>query len=567
MAKSKRRRQSPTPDLATTVSPEAQPQTPDVAGTAPPAPAGWCRRALKSRWLPLTTVLLAVAVVNTLTMPALMYPGDNFCPRTAASRWITTGSPGIPYAERALLGQGVLEKRGQYYFENDAKQRFYSKYGIGYTLFYLPPLWIQSVLHGEQEMLHPRHGRSLLVTLNLYHILLALVTSAYLFLLAASYTPRRWIAALFTLLSIYTTFLWYYLRAPALEIYQIPCFAGFGYHFQTFLRAQDERPLRSRRWLHLVAATLYTCLLLLMKSFFVLLLPPIWLFAWCSGQPGIPLWRRPWANLLQRWKPFLLALVLPTALTFACLLISNTIKFGSPLETGYSQWLRADGLPNDHFRLSYFPKALRAVILRPSPSNLLQHYPVLLAALLGWPLFIRKQPREALLWAACSLPPICTLLCFSSFTGEWCYGPRYFVFSAMLLSLPLVYVIDFLARRKAVLLRMLAGTVLLTPLLLSLMLQTYVCSMHYFAWHYLKYDFARHKIPAVTQYFGMKHRAILCRDVALHLKGQRTFPPVAMMRPRVAPADQARFRAQTDALLRHCGQSNYLLLQPAENKR
>lgn len=67
-------------------------------------------------------LLVGIAVFQFVTMPAFFYPGDNSAIRAEAANWVNTGRLGIDYSRRAELG-GMLTERGQYFFENDPKQR------------------------------------------------------------------------------------------------------------------------------------------------------------------------------------------------------------------------------------------------------------------------------------------------------------------------------------------------------------------------------------------------------------------------------------------------------------
>ncbi len=91
----------------------------------------------------LIATLLFYLVVAVITLPGFPYPGDNFVPRIESIQLAQTGAFGIPYSMRSSIA-GLDVPRGQYFFSNDSRQRFYSKYGIAYTLAYLPPVMFES---------------------------------------------------------------------------------------------------------------------------------------------------------------------------------------------------------------------------------------------------------------------------------------------------------------------------------------------------------------------------------------------------------------------------------------
>ena len=118
-----------------------KPAKPPEAAASEEQTASRLPRWMQARWVPLVALLLLVGTVLTVTMPSMIYPGDRNASRMQAINVVTKGELGIPYTDRAMLG-GFLDERGQYFFENDEKERIYSKYGIGYTLFQIPPLLV-----------------------------------------------------------------------------------------------------------------------------------------------------------------------------------------------------------------------------------------------------------------------------------------------------------------------------------------------------------------------------------------------------------------------------------------
>jgi hypothetical protein len=84
----------------------------------------------------LDALMYAIVIgVLVVTMPALFYPGDNFSVRAEGIELLTTGQFGIPFSRRAEL-EALVETRGQYFYENDTRGRFFSKYGVAGCLWF-----------------------------------------------------------------------------------------------------------------------------------------------------------------------------------------------------------------------------------------------------------------------------------------------------------------------------------------------------------------------------------------------------------------------------------------------
>ncbi len=115
----------------------------------------------------LLLLLLAVSLIQILTIPRFYYDGDNYASRAEAINLVNTGQLGIPYEDREELKR-LAHVRGQYFFENDSRNRFFSKYGIGLTLVQLPPVLVEQMLAPELRLL--QRTDSLLLFMNLYHV-------------------------------------------------------------------------------------------------------------------------------------------------------------------------------------------------------------------------------------------------------------------------------------------------------------------------------------------------------------------------------------------------------------
>ena len=145
---------------------------------------------LSSRMLAAVAALLGIALLHFLTMPRFIYPGDSVAIKIEAAHLINTGRVGVDYGEEGVIPEGMIEYRGQYFFENDSKQKRYSKYGLFYTLCMTPPLMLKKMVAGELPYLDDSYQALLLG--NCYYILLTLIYVVYLYKIFSLFNQNRW---------------------------------------------------------------------------------------------------------------------------------------------------------------------------------------------------------------------------------------------------------------------------------------------------------------------------------------------------------------------------------------
>jgi hypothetical protein len=524
------------------------------------------------RWDRSLLVTLAIAgLILFVTMPRMLYPGDRNASRIQAVLLLSRGEMGLPYAERDTLG-GFLEMRGQYFFENDAKQRLYSKYGMGYTLFQLPPLFVEKLYAGDLPIM--AGSKSLVFILNAYHIILALIAAAYLYGLAGMITRRGWLRGAFVLATFFTTFTWNYLRAPAHEILQLVPFVAIYYHLMRFLRARADGQDGFRAcWLQLLVATVFVVILVQMKTFFVMSAAVVAFAAVLAGgrasSPSEPektgSWIASWAsrlrlNLTRHWFRYVLYMGIPALLGIGSLLLFNTIRFGSPLEAGYSQWAPG-GEKMIMFKLSRFPEAVAGYFFGTGNHSVWLHNPLFLFALFGfWRFSRRLQACRMFFFLALGLNV--AAVCFYVTWGDWCYGPRHMMLWAMIGALPVVAFVDWLFDAAGKTLRWPTVAGMLVVLAWSFQMQMNMNAIRYFAFYHLDPVFQQFKQDRIQRYFNNAfHRGFIHADIMAHNAGRRTFPPVAIMTPLIQPQYRPQFTAQLDAILKQLGTSNYYFFE------
>jgi hypothetical protein len=347
----------------------------------------------------LLLTLAITLVVGVVFMPAFLYPGDAYAMRAEARALLTTGSLAVPTME--TLGQ----ETGQYYVENPRDGRMYSKYGVGNSLAFLPPLAVEYLLRGSLPYADPILRLQLL---NGYNVLLSLTLAALLYQTCRKLALPAASCAMFTLACLFASFAWNYLRAQTVEIFQLNLTAA-AFLLLLHLREKPTTRLLGGLWLVMTGM----CLL---RFSFVL---PV---AVVAGAVATLVWRN--RQLLVLHVGCGVGLVLLLALL-------NYIKFGSPLATGYHIWRPDLHTPT----LAQLPEGLWGFLFDPQRSIFL-HFPLLLVAAVAWPGFFRRH--RWFYGTVCGVFVITyvSTAALSSWRGENCYGPRYLLFILPQLALP-----------------------------------------------------------------------------------------------------------------------------------
>ncbi len=532
-------------------------------------------RALESSLRPhrdrrvLATLIFVVAATLWVTQPRLVYRGDPLVVRVAAAHWLETGELGIPFAHRAALGDLVTE-RGQYFYENDTEQRFYSKFGVANTVLFMPPLIAEMLWSGGLAILEPdaewRHWLidytpSLKFFLNAYNLLWAVVIALYLFGLARFFAGAP-VSAAFVLCVVFTTFLWNYLRAQSSEILQVALFVGCVFHLFAFRRSLPaaSRTRNRKVWLHVAAATICAGTLLLTKLYYVILLPWVWIYVAAATvrgdrNAGATGETTDWVERLRAHvKPLAFALVLPTLVLGTAAILAARQKFGAPWMTGYEQW-RVNGDVVARLSLSGLPRALCGFLFD-GDRSVFTHFPPLAVAAIGWRLFWQQARPDARFIASTSVLFLIAISAFDNWKGEWCYGPRYLLFALPAAAIPFVYVLSWLAEHRRTLVGGALGFGLLAVLCLSLKLQLAVNGLPFFARDAIYAStFKKIDCEPATAYFEKRHFGLVHADLMAFRSGERPFPPItAYVRTNTPSSDEIR---RLEAFIRRLLVRNY----------
>jgi hypothetical protein len=246
----------------------------------------------------------------------------------------------------------------------------------------------------------------------------------------------------------------------------------------------------------------------------------------------------PWTKHSKQLSAYLAA---PTLAIVILILAVNYVRFGSPFDTGYRQWCDEQGRPLAYLSANTFFESVPFLVYQVGNANVFIHYPPLLCAVIGWPGFWRRYPRDGRYILLVCVPSFAALSCFSAWRGEWCYGPRYFLPFLIIFSLPMVE----LVRKPIEAVKTWGAPVLAIMLIVSLYslrLQANVNSTHYFVFHYTSSFFGQAKLASVSNYFNnCFHRGVIHGDILEHRYRHRIFFPIREIEKRLPP-DQFEVR-------------------------
>ena len=162
-------------------------------------------------------------------MPKYIYIGDAVSVKNVTKNLIEKRALNVSVDIAEHYGE-----RGEYYFENVQKGKWFVKYGIMNTLMFIPPLLAEKLWTGRIENYHIRNDA---IFQNLYNIILSMMIAYILFSLAGLYSKSRLINFIYVILVFYSTFLWNFLRAQTFEIFQVLFFLLFYYFIIKFRRS------------------------------------------------------------------------------------------------------------------------------------------------------------------------------------------------------------------------------------------------------------------------------------------------------------------------------------------
>ncbi|HBL43439.1 MAG TPA: hypothetical protein DDZ90_08615 [Planctomycetaceae bacterium] len=493
----------------------------------------------KSFWV----MISLVALVLILFQPAIIYQGDAISVRYSTTQLINAGRLDVNPSIAQNFGE-----RGQYFFENEAKEQWYPKYGILNTFLYVPPLLWERSIEGpliEVQKMTAFQRKARVFYLNLYNILISLLIAVYLYLIALNFNHSTKVTAIYVLACLFGTFVWNYLRAQTFEIFQLYFFLGLYYSLLRFKHGKLTGKLKYSRthfWLILV----FCSLLVLEKLVFILLVPIaffwiLWAEILSQSDQNKSFHFRFISALKQYLTAF--AIFLTCLLTLVCW--ANWYRFGGPFTTGYAQWEQ-----ERHF-LSGNPLNGLYGYLFDSQKSIFLYFPLLLFSLFRFRSFLNKYTFEFSFVLIVFLVFYIINSCFINWRGDWCYGPRYLLFVLPLLSLP---VLNLFEPATSLLPRLLKAA-LYCSIFLNVLCQMSV-NMMAFNSPYNALDYFQKIDNEQVETYLKSPFWIINLDLLKHRMDRKVFPPLQYLKPKLT--DES-FQMHSTSLKKLCIPNFYFL--------
>jgi hypothetical protein len=480
-------------------------------------------------------LLVGVAIIGVLMMPAGVWVGDPTCWREETRSILHGFKLAIDPKVTSDFNGG--NEPGQYFVQNPRNGLWYSKYGIVNSLMSLPPMLVQRIIFADTAAYRAAPN---VVIYNVWNIVLSVLLAAVLMKMSGFYTTRPGVRLAFVLCALYSTFLWFYLRAQSSEVYQTLFYSAAFLFLVVFLRTVPIDPTAAEKsgsnTRSLDLMWIFIGLLVLTRVLYLLLIPGAVIIVACAVGRVPHLTRR---GLVTRLLPHVL---IPPVLILAALGSINFVKFGSPFLSGYHQWK-----PELHLPTGPMADGLRGLLIRPRFSMLL-YFPLLpLGCLAGWT-FIRRFPIEALAAWGGLVAFVLALAKIPTWAGEWTYGPRYILFALPVASVPFITLLeDWLDRLRNW--RLAAVPVLgsvAAILLLSAYFQFRANELDFFAYYYIR---PPQESDTIARYFENRPVGMILDDLQRHksdLDSLAWFGDVKMMS---AATDVERYRQNVQQVL------------------
>jgi hypothetical protein len=225
--------------------------------------------------------------------------------------------------------------------------------------------------------------------------------------------PRT--ASLATAILACATTTWVYAHYPYSEILQLAAFLGL---FRQVLRTADEPSRRNALGLGAWAGVLLNAKYVFASA----IVGGALVIAWAL--------RRRRAELIR-----VLGWAAVTGLPLVALALAyNWARWGSVARTGYEPYLDA------YFGGSVFDGAW-GMLLSPNKSALL-YSPPLVLALVALPAALRARPRLGLAMLAMVVPVFVVYCTYRSWSGDYAWGPRFFVWATPVVLVPIAWYLD-----------------------------------------------------------------------------------------------------------------------------
>lgn len=466
--------------------------------------------------LSVSFLLAAVVLIEILTLPAMPYGGDPVTWQMEARSILIRGELNVPASFARSFGDP-----GQFFVLNHRNGKYYSKAGTLNGILNVLPLLVGQMIGNE------------VVALGIFAVVLSAIIAYVLYDLTGYYTRIEWVRVAFVLLCFYTTYAWNYLRGTNSEPTQWLFFLlATRSLFQLNRAPADGRyPFRT-----IAALWLWTACLCLAKVSWVLLIPLMaGALIYLARRNGIP--RSQWPGL--GWR----AIIVPAALICALVAMNNWVKFGAPWLSGYHQWYDPDGRVD-------LAAAFYDLFLSPQWSLLICFPPVVLA-IAGWKRFWREHKQEAIFILGVLVLYLHVNILRGVWRGQWCYGPRYFLFILPMLALPALYVLEWAGQR----IRRPSGYLALGAILMASVVfvgvQWQVNRLEWFFKYHVEGDLASLNDLQINEYFERTHFAKINWDYWRARHDLTKIPHYDRIRAGFTPEQLKTFLSGIQDLLSH----------------
>jgi hypothetical protein len=286
--------------------------------------------------------------------------------------------------------------------------KVYSQYAILPSLAHLPGRMIYGALAGNRDEGRPSARLALVLTSHLAPAFAAALACALLFAAAARLAQRR-SALVATAIVAFGSLLFVYARYPMSEAIQAACVMGLVGELVRIVRGehQPRRGLALGLWAGAVVNA-----------------KPVLVLGVVGGVIAAAFIVRERAALrrLAIW------VVLGGLPWLVMLLVYQQLRWGSPFDTGYDETL---GMMRESI-----PTGLLGLLLSPG-KGLVWFSPMIVLAIIALARSWHEHRRVVVVVLCVVLPPLAFYARFLSWSGDYCWGPRYLVYAIAPLSITL----------------------------------------------------------------------------------------------------------------------------------
>ena len=483
------------------------------------------------RQFPLLAILLLSLLINIIYMPAEHYGGDSLSIKLEAINWVWNGEFGIGYKDREHISS-LLEVPGQFYIGDDDDKVYHNRWGPINLLYHSVPEFILSFIRPDiaaEQSVIPTISLDTVLAHNMMNIILASVFIIFIFRLLSLYSINKIAIAITIFLFIYPSFTWNYLRAQSYEILHLTLFTVFAYYFFCFLRELKDHPHRFLS-IKYYFFNIPLFLLCLSKSFYLFLYPVL-----CLVWLGCHMKATDQQYSFSSAKNIVVASAVPGVLALIIIVLSYYFFLGL-ITIGFSHHVPFEGLTS--FSIRHIPERLYDYFLSRNFSLWL-HMPVMLLAILYYPRFVREYSSEGgfLLFVFAFL---LGFFCLMYNVGEYCYGPRFFVFALPVLCIPALLSIEYLLKNVLRPLNLLLSALLLVVSAYFVLLQFEMNSRPFFSRYNLELALrsSPYESKGISSYLNTENQALIARDLNAFLIENKDIYLISEILQKIPPTER-----------------------------